>query len=233
MKKDARHSEISSCNIPYPQDTDGDMSPYFNIRDTEHLRWGSHLPHWHQNNKYVFVTFRLADSIPQEKIKSLLDEKEAWLKGHPKPWSDDVEMEYRKRFTSRIDKWLDNGYGECLLKRPGNRKIVEDALFFFHDKRYHLKAFVVMPNHVHLLLQLFRDYQMESVMKSIKSFTAKKINEAEHRSGRIWQRESYDHIVRDEDEYKHTLKYIYFNNKELAWIEDDCIPYVVACVPQA
>ena len=146
------------------------------------------------------------------------------MKLHPKPWNEEERKEYIKRFASKIDKWLDNGYGNCLLKRPENRKIVEDALFYYNRTKYHLKAFVVMPNHVHILLQLFENQEMEAFVKSIKSYTAKKINQTEHRTGKVWQTESYDHLVRNEDNYKHILKYIQANDKDLAWIEDECIP---------
>ena len=216
---------VSDC-VPQSQNTEQDnyIYPYFDIQDVEHLHQASKLPHWHQDNKYVFITFRLFDSIPQKKLKELREEKDHWMKLHPKPWTEEEGKEYIKRFASKIDKWLDNGYGNCLLKRPENRKIVEDALFYYNRTKYHLKAFVVMPNHVHILLQLFENQEMEAFVKSIKSYTAKKINQTEHRTGKVWQTESYDHLVRNEDNYKHILKYIQANDKDLAWIEDDCIP---------
>ena len=207
--------------------------PYYDKTDVEHLHWATRLPHWHQDYKYVFVTFRLVDSIPQEKIILFKEEKELWLKKHPKPWSDEAAKEYKIRFSLRIDKWLDNNYGNCILADAQNRKIVEDALFFFNDKRYHLKAFVVMPNHVHILMQLFNNSHIESVLKSIKSYTAKKINHVMNRNGRIWQAESFDRLIRNEDHYKSVLKYIIANNNRLAWVEDDTIPYNVEFISQS
>ena len=207
--------------------------PYYDKTDVEHLHWATRLPHWHQDYKYVFVTFRLVDSIPKEKIILFKEEKELWLKKHPKPWSDEVAKEYKIRFSLRIDKWLDNNYGNCILADAQNRKIVEDALFFFNDKRYHLKAFVVMPNHVHILMQLFNNSHIESVLKSIKSYTAKKINHVMNRNGRIWQAESFDRLIRNEDHYKSVLKYIIANNNRLAWVEDDTIPYNVEFISQS
>lgn len=221
----SQEPNVSDCRTQ-SQNTEQDnyIYPYFDLQDVEHLHQASKLPHWHQDNKYVFITFRLFDSIPQKKLKELREEKDHWMKLHPKPWNEEERKEYIKRFASKIDKWLDNGYGKCLLKRPENRKIVEDALFYYNRTKYHLKAYVVMPNHVHILLQLFENQEMEAFMKSIKSYTAKKINQTEHRTGKVWQTESYDHLVRNEDNYKHILKYIQANDKDLAWIEDDCIP---------
>lgn len=207
--------------------------PYFDKTDVDKMHWATRLPHWHQDYKYVFVTFRLVDSIPQEKIILFKEEKELWLKKHPKPWSDEVAKEYKIRFSLKIDKWLDNNYGNCILADAQNRKIVEDALFFFNDKRYHLKAFVVMPNHVHILMQLFNNFHIDSILKSIKSYTAKKINHVMNRNGRIWQAESFDRLIKNEDHYKSVLKYIIANNNRLAWVEDDTIPYNVESISQS
>ena len=215
LQKDGRFSIYGDADC---------YNPFFDIRDVKHLRWGTKLPHWHQDGKYVFVTFRLADSIPQNKLLEYKEEKEMWLKRHPRPWDADIQQEYDQKFGKTIDKWLDNNYGSCVLRSEKNRKIVEDALHFFDGKRYHLKAFVVMPNHVHLFFQMIEGYPLEKVMRSLKSFTAKAINKELNREGRLWQSESYDHIVRDEDEYKHVLKYILSNNSELAWIKDDAVP---------
>ena len=62
-------------------------------------------------------------------------------------------------------------------------------------------------------------------MYSLKSFTAKQINKVMHRTGRLWQSEYFDRIIRSEEHYKHVLKYIVSNNKELARVIDDSIPY--------
>ena len=203
------------------------ITPYFDKHDCGQLRWATCLPHWHQDDKYVFVTFRLADSLPKAKLRVLQEEKEIWLKKHPKPWNVEDENDYYDKFVSKIDKWLDSNYGECLLKYPQNRKITENALLFFDGERYNLKAFVVMPNHVHLLMQLKKGINIENVMRSLKSFTAKQINKVMHRSGRLWQSEYFDRIIRSEDHYKNVLKYIVANDKSLAKVMDDSIPYCV------
>lgn len=206
--------------------------PYFDKYDVENLRRATNLPHWHQNYKYVFITARLADSIPQEKLSILKEEKEIWMKKHPQPWDAEMCVEYFEKFVKTVDKWLDNNYGNCLLKNPDNRKIVENALLFFDEVRYNLKAYVVMPNHVHILLQLYKGFDIENVMCSIKSFTAKKINERMNRKGRVWQSEFFDRIIRTEDHYKNVLKYIISNDESIAWIKDDAIPYYCELNPQ-
>jgi len=198
--------------------------PFFDEHDFEHFEWGSFLPHWHQDGKYVFVTFRLNDSLPQEKLQWLYEEREGWLKRHPKPWDKETTKEYYNKFGKTIDKWLDRNYGDCLLKKEKNRKIVEDALYFFNGKRYDLIAFVVMPNHVHILFKLYKGHQLIGIMRSIKSFTSKKINALENRTGRLWQSESYDRLIRDQEHFDNVVRYIIANNKNLAWVVADCVP---------
>ena len=208
---------------PTFEDTNVDNDLYFDENDFENFDWGTHLPHWHQNGKYVFVTFRLRDSIPQEKLQRLYEEKENWLKHHPQPWDEKTTKEYINKFGKAIDKWMDNNFGECLLKETNNRKVVEDALFFFDGKRYDLIAFVVMPNHVHLLIKLKEGYGLVDIMRSIKSFTAKKINENENRVGPVWQSESYDRLIRDQKHFEIVVRYIIANNKDLAWVKSSIV----------
>ena len=224
------------------EDANCDSDLFFDKSDFEHFEWGTHLPHWHQDGKYVFVTFRLYDSLPQEKLQWLLEEKESWLKQHPQPWSEKTAKEYVDKFGKAVDRWLDNNYGDCLLKKTINRKIVEDALLFFNGERYDLVAFVVMPNHVHILMKLKEGNELIEIMRSIKSYTAKKINENENRTGPVWQSESYDRLIRDPAHFENVIRYIIANNKNLAWVANDivndCVPQsnnntVNDCVPQS
>lgn len=155
-------------------DAGWDNESFFNENDFDHFDCGTFLPHWHQDGKYVFVTFRLRDSLPQEKLQWLREEKESWLKQHPQPWNEKVTKEYINKFGKAVDKWLDNNYGNCLLKKQSNRKIVEDALLFFDGKRYDLVAFVVMPNHIHILMKLKEGHELTEIMRSIKSIQQRK-----------------------------------------------------------
>lgn len=110
------------------------------------------LPHWEQGGCTYFVTFRLADALSQAKLGDFVEQRTRWFGLHPKPWTVEVWEEYRKRFGDPVQKWLDAGYGSCALRRPEVRQIVEDALRHFDGDRYDLGEFVVMPNHVHVLV---------------------------------------------------------------------------------
>ena len=155
------------------------------------------LPHWEQPGATYFITFRLADAVPQSLLREWTQELETWLKFHPEPWDAAVKHEYQKRFQEGREQWLDQGHGECLLKEPAVASIVANALRHFDGQRYVLDAFVVMPNHVHMLVQPTAGHTLSDILHSWKSFTAKEINKRLGRQGMLWQDENHDRIVRD------------------------------------
>ncbi|HID22932.1 MAG TPA: hypothetical protein EYP14_11110, partial [Planctomycetaceae bacterium] len=157
------------------------------------------LPHWRQEHVTYFVTFRLADSVPQHKLRLWRRERDEWLRSHPQPHSAATRRQYLRRFTARLERWLDAGYGECLLQRPQVRAIVEQALRHSDGERYYLDEFVVMPNHVHVLVTPRPGHSLSKIVQSWKSFTAHVINNLLGRRGALWQKEYFDHIVRNPD----------------------------------
>ena len=166
------------------------------------------LPHWQQNGATYFVTFRLADSLPQVKLQLLQEEKEDWQKKHPEPLSEAEKAEYHRLFSQRVDKWLDAGMGECHLKNPQLAKIVADALAYFDGDRYHLGEWVIMPNHVHVIVTPLGNHKLSEITHSWKSFTANQINKYLNRRGQLWQKESYDQIVRSAQDLERVQIYI-------------------------
>ena len=198
-----------------PASLSGSINPYLNkVQQIDQTR--AHLPHWHQEQKLQFVTFRLADALPQEKIKQLQYDKSLFENENPLPWSHEVREEYYKRFGSKIDEWLDEKYGSCVLQFPNVRQVVNDALLYFDNKRYLIHAFVIMPNHVHVLLELLNDNKIADVLQAWKSFTSKKINELIGSTGTLWQGEYFDRLVRDYEHYKRVLNYIEKNPQNLS-----------------
>ena len=156
-------------------DSSLDHSPYFD-KDEEWESWRCKLPHREQELKIQFVTFRLADSLPQSILSDYRKRKEAFFKQFPKPWDKSTEILYDKQFTSIMDHYLDNGYGSCALANPAGREIVESALNHFDGERYHVLAYVIMPNHVHMLILPFEGMSLKKIMSSLKKFTATAIN---------------------------------------------------------
>ncbi|MBQ9417708.1 MAG: transposase, partial [Bacteroidales bacterium] len=175
----------------------------------------AHLPHWHQDGKLQFITFRLADSLPKEKLDELKSDKAKFLEQHPEPWDKETEAKYYAQFGSKIDEWLDAGMGSCILQFPNIREIVCHALEFYNGERYLLHSYVVMPNHVHVLVEMLGEYKTGDVLHTWKRYTSNQINKLIGGSGRLWQHESYDRLIRDKSHYSNVLGYISGNPKYL------------------
>ena len=183
------------------------LDKFGEVRMTRH-----HLPHWSQGAVTYFVTFRLGDSVPLAHQRQWLEERETWLRWYPAPWSQEVETEYRARFTERQDEWLDQGMGECHLRRPEIRGEVERCLLHFDDVRYDLDAFVVMPNHVHALLAPREGWALFDLLKGIKGVSAWNCNRLLRRTGQaFWMEDAYNRIVRDIAELSAFREYIEAN----------------------
>lgn len=180
---------------------------YFNKKEII-ANLSGNLPHWRQEGVTYFVTFRTADSLPQEKLKQWQEEKDIWIKQHPEPHDEATRQEFYKRFPNRIQLWLDQGHGECLLKKQQYKTIVENALTHFRGDRYDLDELVVMPNHVHVIVTPKVEYELSSILHSWKSFTATAINKKTGKNGTFWQKESFDHIVRSPAQLEKIRTYI-------------------------
>jgi REP element-mobilizing transposase RayT len=151
-----------------------DLAKFFNEFAPIEFHRGN-LPHWRQEGVTYFVTFRLADSLPQEKLDQWREEREIWLKHNPLPLSPKDEAEYHERFSGRLEQWLDQGSGSCVLALPECRAIVENALRHFDGQRYTLGESVVAPNHVHAILAPKSGHELSDILHSWKSFTSKEI----------------------------------------------------------
>jgi len=169
---------------------------------------GRNLPHWRQEGTTYFVTFRLADSVPAVRIKQFLAEREEWLALHPEPRLEADEREYHEKFANRFENWLDTGAGSCVLRQPQAAEKVAAALRHFDGERYALGHFVVMPNHVHVLVRPLAGHTLSEILKSWKSFTAREINQSLGRTEALWQDESFDHIVRTPQALEQFTEYI-------------------------
>ena len=115
---------------------------------------------------------------------------------------------FHRTFSQRYMENLDKGLGSCVLRRPELSKIVVDSLLYFNGNRYHMGDFVVMPNHVHLLVCLLYDTDLLKQCHSWKKFSAGKINKVLGKTGRFWQEESFDHLVRSPEQFCAIRQYI-------------------------
>jgi putative transposase len=178
-----------------------------------------HLPHWDQEGATYFIIWRTADSIPKAVWESWRKDRDGWLIDHgidatQRDWrrsveslADDERQDFR-RFTTQLEAEVDSCHGACVLRNLELRQIVMNALFFFDGQRYTLGDFVVMPNHVHVLVGGMVREAMLAQVESWKRWTAKEINKLLGQHGRFWQDESFDHLVRSEDAFWKFRRYI-------------------------
>lgn len=209
FEKDNPKQDASGTSIP---NQDGSGTIFLDPNSEIEIKQGL-LPHWKQDNVYYFVTFRLADSIPSDKQEELKADREKWNRRtkDKKDYTKEDWKDYNRLFNNRVEDWLNAGYGSCLLGKPENASIVANALKHFDNQRYFLDEWVVMPNHVHVLVKPLGENKITDILHSWKSYTANEINKQEGRIGQLWMRESYDHIVRNEDSLNHIRYYIQQN----------------------
>jgi REP element-mobilizing transposase RayT len=186
------------------------MTIFYQTGQETHVTRGD-LPHWTQYGKMHFVTFRLADSLPQEKVKQLINQRQEWISCHKEPYTEAQWVEYYKLFTERVERWLDAGHGECLLSQNQYANVVAQAIRYFDRQRYFLDRWVVMPNHVHVLLIPIKPYSLKKILHSWKSFTSNEINKLRGQTGELWQHESFDHIVRSHAQLEKYRDYVIEN----------------------
>ncbi|HLA09915.1 MAG TPA: transposase [Pyrinomonadaceae bacterium] len=108
----------------------------------------------------------------------------------------------------RIEKYLDQGYGSCFLKDEQIAFMVQNALLKFDGVRYRLHAWVVMPNHLHLLMTRFDEFEIKNLMQAFKSYTAHQANKILGRKGEFWMDDYFDRWTRDERHFRATVRYI-------------------------
>jgi REP element-mobilizing transposase RayT len=166
------------------------------------------LPHWKIDGAIYWITFRLFDSLPQGKLTLWRQQREEWVKSQALPWNEAIWMEYDRLFGDRIQQWLDSGLGECVLARPLVRMEVQHAILKFNSKKLTIHGAVIMPNHVHLLLEPFPGEDISLIMKGIKGASARGANKVLGKKGSLWMEESFDHIVRSEAQYFKLIEYI-------------------------
>ena len=169
------------------------FDPRENSGRRKHSR--GYLPHFDVYETTQFVTFRLADSMPQNILNEWKNELESGL-------ITDVDL------RKRIEQYLDSGYGSCSLRDPRIANLLRETILKWNADRYELAAWVIMPNHVHILIRLIGKNLLSEIMHSIKSYAAHEANKVLGCTGRFWSVESFDRYIRNADHFRNTVKYI-------------------------
>ena len=179
----------------------------------EHSPWRSrgYMPHLDAPGLIQHITFRLRDALPEQ---ALTEMKRTISR------IQQSEKETQQRLC--IEKYLDAGHGSCILSHPEAARLIQNALFHFDHVRYRLLAWVIMPNHVHVLIEQFDVCGLGKIVQSWKSFTARRINAQweglcsdlhihAKREQRLWHREYWDRYIRDERHLSSVITYIHEN----------------------
>lgn len=185
------------------------------------LFYRRHLPHYQPPGATLFVTFRLAGSIPAETMRQLLAEAER-VEAVLAQMSDPQERNQRayleqRRLFGKWDTSLDTAdAGPFWLRNPQVAALVADSLHYRNKRVYDLDAFCVMPNHVHtvytpLIKKGDEYYALSAIMHSLKLYTGRRANLLLEQEGNFWQHENYDHVVRDEAEWRRIISYVVNN----------------------
>jgi putative transposase len=163
-----------------------------------------YLPHRDEPGLTQFVTVRLADSFPE----SLRSE-----------WKHLWQIEENSKRRVELEFYLDRCLGTCHLRRKDIAKLVEDALLFFHPERYELKSWVIMPNHVHILLKI-GSQPLSRVMENWKKYTAHEANKCLGHRGKFWHPDYWDTYMRSDAHELKVRRYIENNPTKAKLVRD-------------
>jgi putative DNA methylase len=151
-----------------------------------------YLPHFDAPGVRQMITYRLGDAMPASRRHE---------------WSALLAIEDEREKRKEIEAYLDRGLGQCPLRDPSIATLVEENLLHFDGKFYRLFAWVIMPNHVHVLVEM-GDVPLAHVLKAWKSYTSKEANRVLRRQGRFWEPEYFDRYIRDEEHFHKAVRYI-------------------------
>jgi len=201
------------------------MKPYYHRK----------LPHWIPPGAIFFITFRLANSLPQPILQALKVERERerqailaqWdgAQQRAAPWT---KPSLGSTTPGSIAAWRPAPGGWPMSRLPASWPTLHAS----HGRQFDLVAYCIMPNHVHLLIDTERyvrkpthrgvtaPYPLTDLLKQIKGRTARYCNQLLKRSGSFWQHESYDHVVRDSQEYERIVRYTLNNPVKAGLVEE-------------
>ena len=201
------------------------------LRIINEWRSRGYLPHRDCYGLLQSITIRLADSLPQEKLRELDVEMEKTKRdaelGLRVPGKKEAELGLRAprvhvtrevQRRKRIEAWLDAGMGCCALGHPLMASVMQDTLLRFDEEKYLLLAWCIMPNHLHVLIE--PKVSLSTIVQSWKSYTGrwamKHVAELGLRAPRVhaprvWMPDYWDRFIRDEKHLHSVIDYIHNN----------------------
>ena len=202
-----------------------------------HKGMGNALPRWSYAGVIYHICFRLSDSVPQEKLREWEDAR-AELRTRQEsgmPLTNDELLAWKNLYSEKIERYLDSGFGACLLAKPGVADIVIDtirqaekmdvAMASRHRAPCQIHAYGIMPNHVHILVEIPARNFLIRLIQVWKSASSHRINRYLGRKGQLWQADYYNHIIRTPREYDYQKAYVFRNNMVTSWMRESCNGY--------
>ena len=164
---------------------------------SKHLGYYHHnkLPHFDQADAIQCITIRLQDALLPAHIRQLK------MAGNAP-----ARSEFRE-----LDDRLDRGYGASFLIEPHIARIIIDALEFRDGRVFRMYAWVLMPNHMHMIIRQMEDQPLGTIVKSFKTYTARDINKTRSRTGQVWQFDYFDRLIRSERQLSAAVDYLHYN----------------------
>lgn len=197
-----------------------------------------HLPHWHLQSAVFFITFRWNNLVPFKVIESLQEEQKrariALLNLSAAERRDQRSID-EQRYFEKWDGYLDRAQtGPLWLSQPEIADIIKEALHYRDGSVFDLHAFSIMSNHVHLVVEPLSksgwqidqsgkssdQFDLPKLMQSLKRHTARQANIKLERAGPFWQDESYDRVIRDNEEYVRTVNYVLDNSVKAGLVSE-------------
>jgi REP element-mobilizing transposase RayT len=175
-----------------------------------HIHSRGRLPHWEREGAHYFVTFRLADALPEAARIAIQTEREDIVrtaKHLGRPLSESEQLRLERLHTERVEEMLHAGAGSCVLRDDRCASIVAECIGYFDGVRYDLFAWCVMPNHVHAVFRAREGFALGRILHTWKSFSANECNKVLGRKGPFWMEESFDRLIRDQREFEHRVAY--------------------------
>ncbi len=154
-----------------------------------------YLPHFDKPGTIQMVTFRLADAMPAARIKE---------------WRALLAITDAREQRTKLERYIDLGHGKCLLRDTRVAGAVEEVFLRFDGRHYRMIAWVIMPNHVHLLFELW-DMPLGQLLKAWKGASANIANRIVGRRGNLWQEDYWDRHIRNEAHFRKARHYVEWN----------------------
>ena len=170
--------------------------------------WRTQLPHWEVECGVYFITIRCAGSLPRVIIQRLSEIQQSLAVIEPA--SDEFALLQRRYFMT-IEKYLDSGQGFAPFKDPRCCHLVVDRFRDLQVQGWDVRHFVIMPNHVHLVVWAKGATAMAETWKRWKGRISHDANQVLGRSGSFWQRDWFDRVMRSEAETIRVIRYVHNN----------------------